>query len=274
MQELTGEIAIVSVATLFLLLITAAPIFFVLMHQRQYHRYLRDNEHLRNVYQRELLQSQLEIQNQTLQQVGYDLHDNIGQLLTVVIMQLNSLEDDLLASTGPNPELAHQVHQTRELVRHIIAEIRILSKSIDPNTVRRYGLLPTLTLELDRIKRAGRVQAQLTTTGEPYLLGEQADIVVLRITQESLNNALKHAQARNLQVLMDYKADAFLLTILDDGRGFDVAQTMNRTLDEAGSGLGNLHRRATMLGGYCQIQSAPGAGTRVEIRLPRTTSTV
>lgn len=274
MQELTGEIAIVSVATLFLLLITAAPIFFVLMHQRQYHRYLRDNEHLRNAYQRELLQSQLEIQNQTLQQISHDLHDNIGQLLTVVIMQLNALEDDMLANAGKHPDLPHQVQQTRELVRHIISEIRIMSKTLDPNTVRRFGLLPTLALELDRIKRAGRVQAHLLTTGEPYRLGEQTETVLLRITQESLNNALKYAQARNLHILTDYKADAFLLTIVDDGRGFDVAEAMNRTLSEAGSGLGNLHRRATMLGGNCQIQSAPGAGTRVEIKLPRTKPTV
>ena len=263
MQSLTGEIEIVSIATLFLLLITVAPIAFVMMHQRQYVRYLQDKEQMKNLYQRELLQSQLEIQNQTLQQVGNDLHDNIGQLLTVVVMQLNELEEEV-----GEPARREEVHQTRELVQTIISDVRTLSKTLDHDTVRRFGLLPSLTLELERIQRTKRVHVELTTLGEHYPLDEQTEIVLLRMTQESLNNALKHAQAKNVQVLVDFKADNFSLIISDDGRGFSVAEATARQLDESGAGLSNLYRRAGLLGGTCVITSAPGAGTRVEIRMP------
>ena len=263
MQSLTGEIEIVSIATVFLLLITVAPIAFVMMHQRQYVRYLQDKEQMKSLYQRELLQSQIEIQNQTLQQVGNDLHDNVGQLLTVVVMRLNDLEENV-----EEPAKQEEVHQTRELVRTIISDVRALSKTLDHDTVRRFGLLPSLTLELERIRRTKRIQAELTTLGEQYSLGEQTEMVLLRMTQESLNNALKHAQAKNLRVLADFKADSFVLTISDDGRGFSMTEATNRQLDESGAGLSNLYRRAGLLGGTCVITSAPGAGTRVDIRMP------
>lgn len=143
-----------------------------------------------------------------------------------------------------------------------------MSKSLDSDTVQRFGLLPSLTLELERIQRAGHIQTQLVTVGDPYSLGKQAEIVLLRMAQESLNNALKHAHARTLTVSGTYQPSAFLLTITDDGQGFNVEEATVRPLDQAGSGLGNLHRRAGLLGGSCTISSQVGAGTRVEIQLP------
>lgn len=265
MQTFTGEIELVIIATVFLLLITLAPIAFVFMHQRQYMRYLQDKEQMKNLYQRELLQSQIEIQNQTLQQVANDLHDNVGQLLTVVIMRLNSLEDEVI-----EPDQQEAVLQTRELVRTVITDVRALSKTLDYDTVRRFGLVPSLTLELERIQRTGRIKAELITAGEPYSLGEQMETVLLRMAQESLNNALKHARAKTLHVLTDFKPDSFMLTISDDGRGFSVEEATTRQLDKSGAGLNNLYRRASLLGGSCTIFSQPETGTRVEIRMPRT----
>ena len=263
MQNFDGGVEIVSLATVFLLLVTGAPIVFVLLHQRQYHLYLRDKETIKNNYERELLKSQLEIQNQTLQQIGQELHDNIGQLLTVAVMRLNNLETQVDSSAQSS------VAQTRELIRTVIADVRTLSKTLDFDTVRRFGLLPSLTLELERIQRTGRIQAQLTTSGEPYSLGEQTEVVLLRMAQESLNNALKHAQARSLTVSTTYEPNAFLLIIADDGRGFSVEDAVARPLKQAGAGLGNLYRRAGLLGGTCTVVSQVGAGTRVEIRLGR-----
>ncbi|WP_080055114.1 sensor histidine kinase [Spirosoma aerolatum] len=264
MQDLTGEIAIVSIATIFLLLISGAPILFLFMHRRQYIRYLTEQEQTRNLHQRELLQSQLEIQNQTLQQVGHDLHDNIGQLLTVTLMRLNALEDETEHS-----DLQPSIQQTRDLVNSIITEVRALSKTLDHDTVNRFGLLPSLQFELDRIQRVGKIQTQLIPLGNSYSLGEQVETVLLRMTQESLNNALKHARARTIKIRAEYKPDKFLLSIADDGRGFQVDEVMNRPLTEAGAGLNNLYRRAGLFGGDCQIISQPGVGTRIEISMPR-----
>ncbi|GAB4039696.1 hypothetical protein GCM10028809_61780 [Spirosoma gilvum] len=234
------------------------------MHRRQYVRYLSEQEQTRNLHQRELLQSQLEIQNQTLQQVGHDLHDNIGQLLTVTIMRLNSLEYETKGSA-----VQPSVQQTRDLVKTIVTEVRSLTKALDHDTVRRFGLLPSLTSELDRIQRIGKIQTQLTTVGEPYSLGVHLETVLVRMTQESINNALKHAQAMTIQLIADYRPDKFILVIADDGKGFDVGEATARPLEEAGSGLSNLYRRASLFGGVCHISSQPGSGTRIEITMPR-----
>ena len=252
------------IATVVFLVLTVFIISFAFLFQKRQLQNYKEKQVLTETYQRELLQSQLEIQNQTLQQIAETLHDNIGQLLTVAVMRLNALEDEIA-----DPNAQQSVQQTRELIRTIIAEVRTLSKTLDADTVQRFGLLPSLTLELERIQRTGRIQTQLTTTGDAYSLGEQAEIVLLRMAQESLNNALKHARARTLTVSTDYQPNAFLLTIADDGRGFNAEDVAARPLGQAGAGLGNLYRRAGLLGGTCTIVSKAGAGTRVEIRLPR-----
>ena len=252
------------VATLLLVILVVFIISFSFLFQRRQSQFRQEREAMREIYQRELLQAQIEIQNHTLQQIGQELHDNIGQLLTVVVMRLNSLEDELV-----QPDSQQSVQQTRDLVRTVITEVRTLSKTLDYDMVQQFGLLSSLTLELERIERSGRIQTQLVTSGEAYSLGEQTEIVLLRMAQESINNALKHANAHNLTVSADYNTDNFILTIADDGKGFNVEEVSTRTLEQAGAGLNNLNRRTGLFGGTCTVTSRLGEGTRIQIQLPR-----
>lgn len=251
-------------ATIVFLVLTVFIVSFALLFQKRQLQNYREKQNLQETYQRELLQSQIEIQNHTLQQIAQELHDNIGQLLTVIVMRLNSLEDD-----AEQTDTKLSVKQTRDLVRTVIGDVRALSKTLDHDTVQRFGLLPSLTLELERIERTGRIHTQLVTYGEAYSLGEQTEIVILRMVQESINNVLKHAQAQTITVSADYKSDDFILTIADDGKGFAVEEASARTLEQAGAGLNNLNRRAGLLGGACTVDSRLGEGTRVQIQLPR-----
>lgn len=256
-------IFIISVGTLLLLLLAGFITALLFIYKQRYRAHQQELLTMQEAYQRELLQSQLEVQNHTLQQVARDLHDNIGQLLTVVVMQLNNLEDE-----APESATQQAAQQTRELVKTVITDVRALSKTLNHETVGDFGLVPSLTLELERIRRAAKLDAQLTVTGELYSLGKQEEMVLLRLTQESLNNALKHAQARHLAVHMQYAIDRVQIVIRDDGAGFDLAESQKRTLTQAGSGLRNLYRRAELLGGTCRITSQPGAGTEVTITVP------
>ena len=260
-------ILIISVGTLLVLLLGSFILLLVFVYKQRYKAYQQELITLQETAQRELLQSQLEVQNQTLQRIGRELHDNIGQLLTVVVMRLNTLED--IANAPADKEA---VQGTRDLVRKTIAEVRMLSKTLDHNTVGRFGLLPSLRLELEQIRQAGKIETELSVSGDSYSLGEKNEMVLLRMTQESLNNALKHANAHKLQVIADYTSDTFRLAIIDDGAGFTVSEATNRTIDKSGSGLNNLYHRAKLLGGSCTIVSQPGAGTRIDIQLPRSQS--
>jgi signal transduction histidine kinase len=264
----TNDVLVMLVTgTIVVLMMALFGVGFILYYHRRQRQIVREKRLMQENYQRELLLAQIEIQNQTLQQLSHELHDNIGQLLTVAVMRLNTLEEEV-----EQADMQRSVQQTRELIRTVITDVRSLSKTLDFDTVQRFGLLPSLTFELDRIQRVGRVNTQLLTTGEAYSMGEQAETVLLRMAQESLNNALKHAQAKQLTVSVDYQPDTFRLAIADDGRGFSQADVASRSIDQAGAGLGNLNRRAGLLGGACTVESQPNLGTRITIVLPRAKS--
>ncbi len=265
MQSPADEVVIVIIAgtVLMLLLVTFVATFFFLYQKRNF-RYQQELMQAKESYARELLKSQLEIQNHTLQQIGQELHDHIGQMLSLAMIQLSVLEEELAESSH-----APAMKQTFDTVARTMEDVRQLSKTLDSGTVQRHGLQESLALEMERIQRTGRFQTQFQCVGAPYSLGEQTETILFRMVQESLNNAMKHSGGRNLKVSADYAPDQFVLIITDDGRGFDAGEVAERALSKSGSGLLNLKQRARLLGGECALVSQPGWGTRVEIRLPR-----
>ena len=263
MENGAGEIGTVIVAgTLLMLLLVTFLTSFFFVYQKRMFKHQQDMAEARETYQRELLQSQLETQNQTLEYVGQELHDNIGQMLSVAMLHLNGLEEELTQSTHQSA-----VRRMVESIEGTITAVRQLSKTLDKSTVSRFGLTESLNLELERIRQTGRHQTSLQVSGQPYALGDEVEIILFRMAQESLNNALKHAHAKNFVIEAAYKPDAFSLSIRDDGQGFDQTEAKARGLSHSGSGLHNLRQRAQLLGGTCTIDSQPGAGTRVHIRL-------
>lgn len=238
--------------------------FIVYFHRRQRENQ-REKQLLTEAYEREILRAKLEIQNQTLQHVGEELHDHIGQMLALAKLQLNSLTKRLT-----DPALLTTTNDIAEVLSLTIRDVRALTKSLDSRTINQFGLRDSLMLALERIERTGYYQARLLVTGAPYELGAETEIVLFRMAQESLTNALKHAKARTLTVDADYQPEVFKLCIRDDGQGFSTIEAANRSLNLTGSGLGHLQQRARLLGGQCRIESTPGTGTRIEISVPRT----
>lgn len=255
-------VAVVAITCLMLLLSGVVGIAIV-----RYQNKVRDMYKLAQTYERTLLQAQLETQNQTLEYIGQELHDNLGQMLSVAMLQLNGLEDELTGSSQQST-----VRRMVGTIEGAIQAVRQLAKTLDSGTIQRFGLPDSLTLELERIRQTGRYQTHLHVTGQPYALDDKAGIILFRMAQESLNNALKYARAQTIAITADYQPDLFTLTIADDGQGFVVDEVLSRGIDGAGSGLGNLQQRARLLGGSCTIESQLGNGTCVRIRVPRTTT--
>ncbi|MBD2753437.1 sensor histidine kinase [Spirosoma validum] len=264
MGSVTQEIIVSFVAfTIVLFLLILFIIIFSFLFQRRQAQFRQEREVMRETYQRELLQSQIETQNQTLEYVGQELHDNIGQMLSVAILQLNGLDDDLTESS-------HQVAVRRmiQTIDSTIQAVRQLAKTLDSGTVRRFGLRESLSLELERIGQTRRFQTQLDVQGKSYELSDESEIILFRMAQESLNNAIKHARAKILTVTIDYQPDKFILTIADDGKGFDLTEATSRQAGASGSGVNNLYQRAKLLGGTCAINAQPNSGTCIEIKIP------
>lgn len=210
-----------------------------------------------------LLQTQLEIQEQTLKTISQEIHDNVGQVLSLAKLNLNTLDIE----GGVNKE--QKIESSINLVGKAINDLRDLSRSLNGDKIADLGLEDAVDNELKIIQNTGQFITHLVISGEPYQLLPQNEMVLFRIVQESLNNVVKHSKAKNIRIEILYELAAFKMAINDDGEGFEASHL---EATETGIGLTNMKNRASLIGALFSIQSAPGKGSSVFIQLPQATA--
>ncbi|GAB2777530.1 hypothetical protein GCM10027275_20800 [Rhabdobacter roseus] len=264
MQGTSEEIAlIVAAGTLLMLLILAFLMTFFFLHQRRHHRQKRELLRMTEAYQRELLQSQIEIQEQTLQHIAQEIHDNVGQVLSLAKMNLNAL------TIGPPNANTERILVTKGLVGKAINDLRDLSKTLNADYILHTRLPEAIRFELDILERtAADLRTFLVIRGKEYRLSPQHQVIVFRIVQELINNCLKHAHATQLTVALSYTDELFTLSLADNGQGFDLAQVDANRSYERGSGLHHIKARAALIGAQAQFSTQPGGGTSVLLQVP------
>jgi signal transduction histidine kinase len=201
-------------------------------------------------YEKELRTTQQEIQSQLLNQVSSELHDNIGQLLTLMRIQIQ---------TGKikNPGLNDMFAPVDKTLSETIEQVRALSHSLSSDLLERKGLLETITAEVIRLQQLKHFQLEfLHDDTEPALENDQK-LMVFRMFQEMINNILKHAQASKVLITLKGR-EIFELEIRDDGKGYDVDQMLS---SPDGAGLKNIIRRATLARLECRLSSSTGTGS-------------
>ncbi len=262
MQTLTEEVGIVLGITLMLTTITFFIVFFIIISQNHYHKYLREKVEMKNIFNQELLKAQLEIKEQTLNHISQEIHDNIGQVLSLVKLNLNTIEPEnsLLAD--------HKIQNSKELVAKAIHDLRSLSKSLNTNYISQLKFSELIQFQLDLIKRSGNYQTELIILGLENDLPSQNQVIVFRIAQEILNNIIKHAKAINIKIFLEYSSNLFLMKIYDNGIGFDITETSSKSIHEKGTGIGNMYNRANLIGGKLEVESRLQQGSTVILTLP------
>lgn len=243
--------------TVFFACLTGFIIYFVVLYRNRQIANKREQEQLMATFQQELLKTQLEVQEQTLNYISTEIHDNITQVLSFVKLTLAGVA----ASAEGDRKL--KLVETRELVAQTITDLRDLSKSLSFEHIASIGLRRTIEMEVERVNKSGLLGVSFDTDGEVYSLGEQRELVLFRIFQETLNNTLKHAGAKHFKIVLQYHPDLFNLTLEDDGSGFSTETVKNKT----GSGLRNMENRAALIGGVAKIISVPGKGCCVAVAL-------
>jgi signal transduction histidine kinase len=255
-EPFSFEAAIIAITIVFLIL-GAFIVMIMLVYRKRRNLHILEKLNLQANYKHELLKAQLEIQEQTLANVGREIHDNIGQVLSFVKLSLNPANASL-------EQLQQKMHDSRELVAKAINDLRELSKSLNFQYFAHLGLLKAVEIEVERVSKSGLLQLNVHVEGTPYELGEQCELVLFRISQESLNNSLKHANAHNFNIHLQFKAESFTLTLADDGQGFAVQDKLN---EFSGSGLRNIESRAALIGAVATINSSPGNGCTISLQL-------
>lgn len=264
-NQIDITVAVIS-ATLALVSLGFFIILFVFFHKRKQHENQLERQNLENRYRQELLQTQLEIQEQTLKNISEEIHDNIGQVLSLTKLNLGTID------FGNNQVVTQKVEASRQLVSKAIQDLRDLSRSLNTDYVVQMGLHRAVEYELELLQKAGKHQTALHTSGAAYRLDNQKELILFRLIQEVLNNIMKHANATNVQVNIDFFQQQLILTVYDNGSGFDPQQYSDPGHLSKGMGLRNMQNRARMIGASFELHSEPGHGTTIKISLPVTSN--
>lgn len=250
MESNASDLFVIVLMGFFLMLIMGSFIVVMVVIHRQ--KQLQNKQRLAAVqaeFEKTILNAEKEIQENTLSHVGRELHDNIGQLLSLAKMNLSSSK----------PE---KVSEGKSMMNQIIKEVRALSKTLNLDWVETISLREFIEKELEKLQSAEFCQTHFNLKGKEFTLDKDRKIILIRILQECLNNAIKHAQPENITISMDFQDDQLEIRIKDDGKGFDTSQ------ESSGSGMFNLKNRIATIGGNIQVQSIIGKGTDIKLSLP------
>jgi signal transduction histidine kinase len=193
--------------------------------------------------------------------IARELHDEAGQALTTVRLQLDYLESELPEDLPQN--LRRQVSEAKTLVGQTLEEIRRISIDLRPSLLDDLGLAPALRWQCDRLGRHSKLKVSFVSRQDTRRLAPHIETAVYRAAQEALTNISRHADATSVDVILDYRHSRLHLTITDDGKGF--SNTTDHTL---GLGLMGMRERLSAVKGSVHIDSQPGMGSTLFIEVP------
>jgi signal transduction histidine kinase len=239
------------------LLFVAFIVSFLLLNQKRHFGYLKEKQDARNKFDEMLLQSQLEIKEQTLQHIANELHDNLGQIASLIKINLNTLQLQ-------GPDAAQKVEDTKELVKLLINDLKSLSVTLNSERITQLGIAHALENEIERLKKTGQFETQFLQEGTIPTLDPNTTIILFRMAQEIINNTVKHSSAKQVIISLKAMGNLFKLSFQDNGLGFDKEEKIR----SGGSGLMNLQKRAKLIHARIFIESQQGTGTTISIELP------
>jgi len=236
----------------------ANQVSLALANARLYEQVYEGRERLRSLSRR-----LVEVQEAERRRIARELHDEIGQALTAVGINLHAAQRLL-----DTPTLASHLEESISVVQRTLQQVRNLSLDLRPSVLDDLGLVPALRWYVDRQAQQVGFSVQFTADPLEKRLAPDFEIAGFRIVQEALTNVVRHAQAQRVRVELWQHEDELQLIIRDDGVGFDVQAALERAARGASLGLPGMQERAVLVGGQIEIESAPGRGTEIRARFP------
>lgn len=254
----TEIITLIIAVSILLLVLSLVVVMVLINHKTKQQLYSREKEAMQQEFFNQLTQSQLETREEAFQQLGQELHDNVGQLLSTTKMLLGITERNLA-------EVPDTLKTAQETLGKAIQDIRALSKTLNQEWLGQFSLVENLRNELERINTAGYIQADLKTGVAEVPLTAETQVILFRIVQEALQNSIKHAGATKIKITINKLDNELELVLTDDGSGIDAVKGKAN-----GVGIINMKHRTKLLGGSITWQPATNGGTAVYIRIPVT----
>lgn len=251
-----NELIIFFVLTLFGLIIILFSLFYIFNSRRL--KFIIERKEIHEKFNKELESSRLESQEHLLKTLSWELHDNIGQLLSVSKMQLSMI----------SPQLSNEdkkiIADTKELLSKVLEDVRSLSKSLNAESLVFLGLAKAVFLEIERLNRLGFVKATFAYDDNIPAIQSEHEVILFRIIQECISNVIKHARASEFFISLHLEENNLIIETRDDGIG------MPEKSDHFGLGLKNIISRTKMLQAEVVWESPPEGGLITKITYPLT----
>lgn len=257
-MDKTEIIATIVLFNFFFILFIIGIILFIKQYKvkkNEHNKILIDRE---KEHQKELLSNKLEIQNQTMQHIGREIHDNIGQQLTLasIYSQKFSFEN---GASGAN----ENIENISSIINQSLVDLRQLSKTLTNDTIDQNSIQELIDNECKKVNNLKNCTVSFIKESKITLDSYQTKSILLRIVQEFLQNSIKHSKCKNITILLKEIDNNILLQLQDDGIGFQVDELISN-----GIGLSNMKKRTYILNGTFELESQPNLGTKLVITIP------
>ncbi len=246
-KEVQSFLIIFSVIALFLAL---TVILLFALFQKRKNKLVKEQQEAESRFKEEIIETQIEIKEDTLRNVSWELHDNIGQLLTLAKIQLQNAKG--------SPEAIEEAIST---IGTSLNELRSLSKLINPSSLNNLSLVEALQQEVERFNRLKYLEASMQYTKASFSIDNKKEIIIFRMLQEFFTNTVKHSKASKLFVNVDFSDNVLKINAEDNGVGFDTSKVNTKK----GIGLSNIKNRAKLIGAKVQITSEKNKGTQFSL---------
>lgn len=247
MSDTANEILTVIIAVLVILIFIVLFVLMMLIYfNNKKLQNIREREKLKQEYAQALLRTQLEVQEQTMRQISQEIHDNVGQVLSLVNLNLKMMTS----------YEAEKINNTSILVNKAITDLRNLSKSLNPENIARQGIIQVMRNELRQLEATGRFTTALDVEDDIALPANRL-VILYRMIQEVISNIIRHSEATEVRASISRNK----ISICDNGKGFLQSH------ESTGLGLDNLRQRANTIGGSLDVKAVEGKGTIVTFNL-------
>jgi signal transduction histidine kinase len=240
------------------MLMGAFILTILFLHKKKQIAHVHKLKEVEAHYERNILKTQLEIQEQTFQHISREIHDNISLSLTLAKLYLNTLDQ------CSQEVSSDKIKSSIDLLTKSINELSDISRGLNSNIVVQHGLVKAVEDELQRIRQAGLFEIKYFLDGDPVFMNNQRELIIFRIIQEAFNNIIRHAKATEAQLRIHYKQPHLQILVRDNGKGFEAGETNFKRH----AGLKNMETRIKMLRGIMKIQSSYGTGTSLSFLIP------
>ena len=232
------------VGTSTILLFLGFVVILMVINNSRHIRHRAELAELHAAREREVIRAEREATQQTLREIGRELHDNVGQLLTVAQLGMNTALDERADA---------RLAAARDALDQGIEEVRRLGHDLNSDLWQHRSLVDAISTEAERLERVGRVSAHVVVKGTPPALPPDKSTILYRVFQEVVNNALKHSGADTITIVVE-SGPPLAITITDNGSGFDTAHV------DTHAGLMTIGKRCALIGFEATCDTAPGRG--------------